>query len=237
MLDLATTTLLVIAPHPDDEVINCGGLIKRVKEAGGTVYVLYLTVGTSNDFGTNNTSDAKGRIDEIKAVVKFMNIDGWHVAFKGDNYHLKLDTIAQREIINEIERGKELSLETLQPNVIAFPSFTDYNQDHRAAATAAFAACRPAPQIDKHVPTTVLTGESPMEGWSYPFGKLQPNVYINLTKEQAQSKVDAMKLYRSQLRGTGHPRHIDTLLALAQVRGSTIGTSYAEAYVGHKLTI
>jgi LmbE family N-acetylglucosaminyl deacetylase len=236
-LNLNAATLIVISPHPDDEVINCGGLIRRIKDAGGAVYVLYLTVGTSEDFGAGGVSDAEHRIAEIEKVVDFLKIDGWRLAFAGDDYHLKLDTVPQRRLIHEIERGDDISFEALRPDIVAFPSFADYNQDHRAAAMATFAACRPAPEADKHIPGIILSGESPMEGWSYPFGKLQPNMYVKLSREQAQDKVKAMQLYSSQLRAAGHPRHVGTLLALAQVRGSTIGASYAEAYVGHKLTV
>jgi N-acetylglucosamine malate deacetylase 1 len=237
VLDLGTVTLLVISPHPDDEVISCGGLIKRIKDAGGAVYVLYLTVGTSNDFGTNGASNADRRLEEIKNVVAFMHIDGWRLAFAGDDYHLKLDTVPQKDIIHEIERGDDISFEALHPDIVAFPSFADYNQDHRAAAMATFAACRPAPQEDKHVPGAILSGESPMEGWSQPQGKLQSNVYVKLSESQARDKVKAMELYSSQLRRAGHPRHVSNLMALAQVRGSTIGAAYAEAYVGHKVTL
>ena len=237
MLDLTDKTLLVVAPHPDDEVLSCGGLIGRIKAEGGRVYVLYLTAGATQDFSEGGSSTLGVREKEIEAVAAFLDIDGWRMAFAGDTYHLQLDRVPQRQLIHEIERGEDISLEVLRPDVLVFSSFADYNQDHRAAAAAAFAACRPAPQADKHVPALILSGEAPMEGWSFPYGKMQPNVYVGLSELDIEKKIRAMELYASQLRGKGHPRHLDVLRAFAQVRGSIIGAAYAEAFVVHKLAL
>ena len=91
--------LLVIAPHPDDEVIGCGGLIQKVKKAGGKVYVIFLTNGTTNDFSKNGPSTENERDEEIKKVSKFLDFDDYHIAFEGNDFHLKLDTIGQKKIM------------------------------------------------------------------------------------------------------------------------------------------
>lgn len=239
MINLEGKSLLVIAPHPDDEVIGCGGLMQRVKAAGGKVYVLFLCVADSNDFSKRGRSSADERLEEIHRVAKFMQFDGWHIAFAGDAFHLQLDHTPQKELIHAIERGEHMSLETIRPDIVAFPQFTDYNQDHRAAAEAAFAACRPAPQEEKYVPPVILSYEAPMNSWATMNGghNQQPNFFIDITPDQLQHKLQAMALYDSQLRGPHHPRHLETLKAFAQVRGSSIGAPFAEAFISHKVVV
>lgn len=237
MISFKNKKLLVIAPHPDDEVIGCGGLISKVKEAGGKVFVLYLTVATTKDFSSNGPSTKQERIKEIKKVAKFLRLDGWRIVFGKEALHLKLDQVPQREIINEIERGKKISLESVQPDIIAFPSFGDYNQDHRAAAEASFAACRPAVRALKHVPDLVLSYESPMNGYLHPTAAHRVNLVVELAKKHIQDKIKAMNLYKSQVRGPKHPRNGKTLEALAIVRGSLIGTEFGEGFYVHNLHV
>lgn len=234
----ARTKLLVIAPHPDDEVIGCAGLIHHVKAHGGKVFVLYMTVGTAKDFTNGgSTSHARGRKAEIKRVAKFLSIDDWRIVFTGDKHHLQLDQIPQKKLIHEIERGKRLSLETLRPDILALPPVTDYNQDHRATAQAALTACRPAPAADKFVPPLILSYESPMSAWSPQRIEFQPNFFVKLTPAYMRAKAQSMELYKSQTRGAGHPRNNETLTALARVRGSLIGEHYAEAYYCYKFHV
>ncbi len=239
MFNFKGKKLLVIAPHPDDEVIGGGGLMQHVKENGGKVYVIYLTVGTTHDFtnGGHKTTKAQQRMAEIKAVAKMYKLNGWRVAFTGDQYHLQLDQIAQRQIVHEIERGEKISLETIKPDILVFPSAADYNQDHRAAAYAALAACRPAPAKEKFIPPLILSAEAPMSAWSTETVNPHPNFIIELTAAQLKTKLKGMNMYKSQVRGKGHPRHTDALRALAGLRGSLIGQPAAEAFYCHKLSV
>src|SRR3990170_7478769 len=146
--NLDRETLLIVAAHPDDEVLGCGGLISRIKEEGGKVFVLFLTNGTTEDFSAKGTSTQEEREKEIEEVVKFFKYEDYRIAFPGNKYHLKLDSLPQKDIMAEIERGP-ISLEEVDPSIVAFPSLDDYNQDHRIVALAAFASCRPAPNINK----------------------------------------------------------------------------------------
>jgi len=228
-------TILVVAPHPDDEVLGAGGLIKRVKDEGGKVFVLYLTVGSTTDFTKKGLSTEAERLAEIEGVSKFYKLDGWRIAFQGDLYHLQLDRLPLRQIIHEIERGEEVSLEALRADVIVFPSLGDYNQDHAVAARACFAACRPAPKKDKFTPETILSYEEPMDTWS--MEPVQLNYFVELSERQLNAKIKAMEIYQSQIRGKGHPRSREVLKALAAVRGSSIGAEFAEGFFAHKISL
>ena len=85
MFKLKTQTLLVVAPHPDDEIIGCGGLINKIKENGGRVYVLYLTVGETRDFSKRGYSGLEERRKELEEVSKFLKFDGFDLAFEGND--------------------------------------------------------------------------------------------------------------------------------------------------------
>ena len=75
MTSLIKQRLLIIAPHPDDEVIGCAGLIQKVKNNGGKVFVLFLTVGDTKDFSKKGISSLNDRKKEIKKVSSFLKYD------------------------------------------------------------------------------------------------------------------------------------------------------------------
>ncbi|HEX7456638.1 MAG TPA: PIG-L family deacetylase [Candidatus Nanoarchaeia archaeon] len=234
MISVENKTLLVVAAHPDDEVLGCGGLISKIKEAGGKVFILFLTNGTTKDFSARGVSTEVEREEEIKKVAKSLHFDGYRIAFPGDDYHLKLDQVPQKQIIHEIERGEKISLETTKPDIIALPFFGDYNQDHSATAKAAFSACRPSLRTKKFVPDLILAYEEPTDSWSLePQTKL--NFFIELDEREVDGKMKALSLYQSQVRGKGHPRNLQVLKSLAVIRGSMIGAAFAEGFYCHKL--
>ena len=228
---------MVVAAHPDDEVLGCGGLISKVKREGGNVFVLFITNGTTADFSPKGTSTADQRKKEIEAVVKFLKIDGYKIAFPGNDYHLQLDRLGQKNLIHEIERGRDISLEELKPDMFAFHSINDYNQDHEAVARAAFSACRPSAKANKFVPDTILSFEEPMDFWSLK-GPNRLNFFVELSEQELNTKLRAIELHKSQMKNEkGHPRHLDVIKSLAIYRGSAIGETFAEGYYCHKFKV
>jgi LmbE family N-acetylglucosaminyl deacetylase len=223
-------TLLVIAPHPDDEVIGCAGLIQLVKKQGGRVYVQYLTNGNTKDFSKKGFSTATQRNKEIKNVASFLSYDTYHIAWANNSKHLRLDVHGQKAVMELIERTSPIAIEKIHPSIIAFPGYTSYNQDHRVASRAALAALRSAEPDTKHFVRTVLMYEMPADSWSLE-NPPQLNYFVPLTRLQTEKKVRAMDLYASQTRPAPNPRSGSTLRTLAHLRGSQCATDYAEAFV------
>jgi len=221
--------LLVIAPHPDDEVLGCGGLVKKIKDAGGKVYVLFLTVGDTRDFSKKGLSTGKERKREIEKVAKLLKIDNYHLVFEGDDYHLKLDLVGQKTLMGIIERESVVSIEKVKPTIVAYPSPSSYNQDHRIARIATHAALRPSATSDKHFVQMVLSYEEPADIWRLQ-NQPEPNLLVPLTKNEFNSKLAALKLYRSQLRPFPNPRSAKAIKALAMLRGSQCGQEFAEGF-------
>lgn len=236
MFTFKNQTLLVIAPHPDDEVIGCGGLIKKIKDNGGKVYVLFLTVGDTKDFSQKGFSTVKKRKNEIRKVANYLQLDGYYLAFEGNDYHLKLDLVGQKKIMDIIERESPVSIEKVKPTIVAFPFPLSYNQDHRIAAFAAHAALRTASNGDKHFVSNVLSYEQPADEWTLQNNN-QPNFFVSLTSQQINAKLKALKLYKSQLRPFPNPRSIEAVKALAILRGSQSSHPFAESFTVHRTIV
>ncbi|MDO8658250.1 MAG: PIG-L family deacetylase [Candidatus Levybacteria bacterium] len=236
MFLLKNQTLLVIAPHPDDEVIGCGGLIKKIKDSGGKVYVLFLTVGDTKDFSKKGSSSMKKRKNEIDSVANYLQFDSYYLAFEGNDYHLKLDLVGQKKLMDIIERESPVSIEKVKPTIVAFPFPLSYNQDHRIAAFATHAALRTASKGDKHFVSNVLSYEQPADEWTLQ-SKNQPNFFVPLTNPQINAKIKALKLYKSQLRSFPNPRSIEAVKALAILRGSQSSHLFAESFTVYRTII
>ena len=232
MFDFRNQKLLVVSPHPDDEVLGCAGLMQKVKDSDGQVFVLFLTVGDTNDFSQAGFSSSTERQEEIKDVAQLLRFDDYHLAFEGNEHHLRLDTVGQKRLMDLIERGTPLSLERIKPTMVAFPSLASYNQDHRMAALATHAALRPA-NGPKHLVSTVLTYEELGDGWTL---QKQPevNFFVPLNRQELATKLSAMSLYRSQVRPAPHLRSLEMIKAFAQLRGAQSGASYAESFTLHR---
>lgn len=234
MLNLKNQTLLVIAPHPDDEVIGCGGMILRIKDEGGKVFVLFLTVGDTKDFSKEGKSSLTERRREVEKVAEFLKFDNYHIAFAGNKYHLKLDLLGQHVFMNMIEQESKVSIEKVKPTIVAFPSLS-YNQDHRIAAVAAHASLRPAAGDTKHFVETVLSYESPADEWR--LGKNSSiNFLLPLSGQQMNAKLHALKLYQSQMRKQPNPRSLKVVESLGTLRGSQCGSLYAEGFTAYRVS-
>lgn len=230
MVDLGRQKLLIISPHPDDEVLGCGGLIKKVKDLGGKVYVLFLTNGDTNDYSKKGFSSSDQRIREIERVAKAFGYDDYAMGFKGNKYHLRLDQLDQLDIIKLIENGTPVSLNTIQPTMVLTPHTGDYNQDHRAATQAVFAATRPFPNEVKPLQQYVFGYESvATSGWWETSSK-NPNLFVTLTDDEIETKLKMLSLYKSQIRSGSHPRSLRSVSALSYYRGISAGAIAAEAY-------
>lgn len=222
--------LLVIAPHPDDEILGAGGLIKHIKDSGGKVYVLFMTVGITLEYTPSGISTGQERLKEIENVAKFMNYDDYKVVFPGNNHHLRLDHFPLRDIIREVESGKRISLEATKPTILAIPYVSDYNQDHNTTSRAVLAATRPLPQDIKPLQKTILGYESVVTAdWWDPLPR-HISTFLNLTDSDLNTKLKAMELYSSQVRKGHHPRSLESLKYLAKFRGQQAGLKSAEGF-------
>ncbi|MCY9786376.1 PIG-L family deacetylase [Nocardiopsis sp. EMB25] len=227
--DWSQERILVLAPHPDDETLGCGGLMSKAKDAGAEVFVQFMTVGDTADLSPRGFSTAEERFAEIKQVRDHFHWDDWHMALPGDEYHLKLDLVGRMRLAQVIEHESPISISRLRPTVVLTPHHTSYNQDHRAVAEAAHTALRPSNAALRHHPPLVLAYEEAADQWrTEPTGP--PTLLVELDEKAMADKLQAMAAYGSQSHPHPHTRSEATLRALAVLRGMQAGVAFAEGF-------
>ena len=225
MIDFGNARLLILSPHPDDETLGCGGLIRRIKKAGGEVYVMIFTYGDEAQYG--GFSEKNTRLTELENVMSFLEVDDFEVLLAGEKYHLMLDQIPEKILLDKIEKESKLSLNHLKPNIVALPAGGSYNVDHVATYKAGFTALRPSPHNLKAYCPLVLTYDD-LCFWSH--DKFSGNLFINI-EDEIQDKLQALSLYKSQMREDPHERSIKNIDNYHSILGRSQGIKYAEQFV------
>ncbi len=210
--------ILVIAPHPDDEVLGCGGTIKKHTSKGDEVF---LCIGTKAYTPEWSEEFIKERPNEIERANKILGVTK---TFFLDFPSVKVDTIPQKEVNDAIVRV----IREVRPEVLYIPHGGDLNQDHRIFFGASLVAGRPVPNSSvKEIFSYEALSETE---WGNELTPFVPNAYVDITKE-IEAKKEAMSSYKSELREFPHPRSLQAIEALAQKRGSEAGMERAEAFM------
>ncbi len=233
---LSKQRLLVISPHADDESFGCAGTIAKVKKLGGEVYILVMSVGDLKHYdGRKDMVKGDVRSQEFANVAKFLQIDDYDIAFRDTKTHLRLDSVPQRDLISIIERDSKVSLDRINPTIVALPAIS-YNQDHVATFKAGFTACRPHDPKVKAFPRVVLSYDNQTLFWNVDYDKFHPNLYVDIS-DFLDVKLKALSLHKSQLRHSPHHCSIENMEYLARVRGHEISVKAAEAFVCHRFML
>ena len=209
--------VLVIAPHPDDEVLGCGGTIMKHNQRGDSVYVCIVTSAYTPDWSGEFINN---RLEEIKRSKKILNIKKICLL---DYPTVKLDTIPQKELNDSISNV----ISAVAPDVLYIPHRGDLNKDHRIVFEASLVASRP---IYEYKIKSIMSYEVPSETeWGRVIEPFVPNVYVDIT-DTIRCKTKSMKSYASELREYPHPRSVENIYAIARKRGSEVGVELAEAF-------
>jgi len=217
--------ILVIAAHPDDEVLGCGGTIAKLAAQGEEVHILILATGITSriDFDLKKTPDAL-QIHLQRARQAGALLGARNVNFAGFPDQ-KMDTLPLLEIIRIIE----LEIEKVQPKTIFTHHGGDLNIDHAITFRATLTATRP---FAKCKVQAVYAYEVP-SSTEWAFQKFEPRFQPNLFHDISASlpkKIEAMQIYESETRQFPHPRSPGILKANAEKWGATSGTAAAEAF-------
>jgi LmbE family N-acetylglucosaminyl deacetylase len=226
---LARQRLLVVAPHADDETAGAGGLMARVKDAGGKVYVMVLSTGDLLHFDDTGKKTKKAtRRDELAGAMRTLGVDGWEIVFEDTRLHLRLETLPRRELADQIERTARFSTEKTKPTMIVLPA-PSYNQDHEAVYKAGIAACRPHLARFKAFQSVVLIADAPQLSWS---GRpaFKPSFYVDISGKFLDLKLKAYACHASQIRPEPSQAGLGALRSLAESRGRDISVAAAEAF-------
>ncbi len=215
---MATRTLIV-APHPDDEVLGCGGTMKKLSSKNIEVWVLVMTRGKEGKYseeGINRVRKEALTAHKILGVAETRFLD-----FPAP----ELDLISISELSSAIfEVIHESKIDT-----IYLPHGGDIHHDHKAVFNAGLVAARP---VNDTPVRSVYSYETLSETeWAAPFNSevFIPDCFEDISDEFVD-KLDAMRCFHSQIREFPNPRSLKTIEALANFRGSTVGFTHAEAF-------
>ncbi|MCA9250709.1 MAG: PIG-L deacetylase family protein [Phycisphaerae bacterium] len=214
-------TVLVIAPHPDDEVLGCGGVIRRFANEGHAVHVAIVTRGWAPLFPDDQVAQVRA---EAEAAAEILGVTQLHFM---DLPVTKLALLPEHEL-NGAMGGL---IDQTQPNWVFLPYRGDLHEDHKQIFDAAQVALRPLP--NRLNVERILCYETLSEThWHAPQAEpaFTPQTYIDITSTLA-TKIEAMRAYKSQLRDAPNARSIDSIEALAKFRGMTVHRMAAEAFV------
>jgi len=215
--------ILIIAAHPDDEILGCGGTIARLVNEGCEAYTIILGEGITARDHTRQTQKRKPELARLKKQVREANkAIGVKDVFTFDFPDNRFDSVPILDIIKVIEKIKN----KITPDLVFTHYEKDLNIDHSIVNRAVMTAMRP------------LSGESVKEiyafevlsstEWNFPLS-FNPGVFFDISGA-IQQKIAAMEKYNAELRNYPHPRSLEGIRLNAQQWGMKTGLTYAEAF-------
>jgi LmbE family N-acetylglucosaminyl deacetylase len=218
--------VLVVAAHPDDEVLGCGGTIARHADAGDQVQVLIVAEGATS---RKQQRDRDQVADELSVLGEAAQQAGLILGAEGvellDLPDNRLDSLDRLDLVKRIEKR----ISSHKPNVVYVHHAGDVNVDHRRIHEAVITACRPTPG---HSVQRLLSFEvASSTEWQPPGSApaFHPNWFVDISA-QWKRKCLALEAYASEMRPWPHARSIESLEHLARWRGAQVGVEAAEAF-------
>jgi len=217
--------VLVVAAHPDDEILGCGGTMTRLAREGHDVRIAILAEGMSSRY--------PNRDDAHPEEMKHLHVQAQQAADKVGAKELilcklpdnRLDTLPLLEVVKTVEQ----LIARVRPEVIYTHHPGDLNVDHGVVHRAVLTATRP---MGGQVVREVYAFEVP-SSTEWAFQRLEPsfrpNVFVEIT-DSLETKIAALAVYDTETRPFPHPRSAEALRAIAARWGSVAGLPAAEAF-------
>ncbi|SDB49033.1 N-acetylglucosaminyl deacetylase, LmbE family [Desulfonatronum thiosulfatophilum] len=218
-------SILVIAAHPDDETLGCGGTMARLAQEGKAVHVAYVADGVGSRIPTG-LPDQQALAARRLAAANACTVLGAQLPRFGDYPDNRLDSVPLLEVVQYIEA----LICDHRPDTIFTHHCGDLNIDHQLVHKAVGTACRPQAG---HPVTTLLFFETPSSTeWQTPGDApaFTPNWFVDIT-DTLDLKIQAAQCYESELRPWPHPRSVQGIEHLARWRGATVGVDATEAFM------
>lgn len=212
--------VIVVAVHPDDETLMCGGTLIKHKKNGDQIFWLIVT-NISTKFGWN-----KEVVDQRqREIMEVANLYDFNKTFQLDFPTTKLDEIPRGDIIAAISNV----FQEVKPNIVYLPNRSDVHSDHQITFQAAYSCTKNFryPFIKK-----ILMGETLSETEFAPAfqeASFVPNVFIDIT-DYFGRKIKIMKIFSSEIMTENYPRSLSNIEAHAKLRGCRIGCKFAESF-------
>ena len=215
--------VLVIASHPDDEILGCGGTLHNLKKEGAKISGLFLSDGESS---RKHQKINKLILDRKSQAIKAGKIVGIKKIIFGDFPDNSMDSVPILKVIQFIEK----QIKAIKPDTIFTHFESDLNVDHQITSKAVITACRPTKnQTVKSILFFEILSSSE---WNISIKNksFKPNYFVDI-KKSIRFKLKALRHYKREMRKWPHPRSIEGVKLLSKTRGSTVGLSHAEAFI------
>ena len=211
--------VLVIAPHPDDEILGVGGTIAKRANDGDNVYVCVVTKAGEPLFREELVE--RGR-KECREADHFLGVK--------ETFFLDFPAVRLEEVPRyKLNDGLMQAVQRVKPDEVYIPHRGDMQLDHKMIVDAAMVALRPKYE---HVVKRIYAYETLSEtGWDIPntVNEFIPTVYEDIS-DTLDKKLEAMRIFQSQLAGFPAARSLGAIEALAKFRGATVNVMAAEAF-------
>ncbi|MCR1974916.1 GlcNAc-PI de-N-acetylase [Clostridium sporogenes] len=216
--------ILVIAAHPDDEILGVGGTILKHTKDGDECFGLILGEGMTSRYNKRELADSI-KVEKLhEDTFKAAKIVGYKKVYMENLPDNRFDSVPLLDIIKIIEEY----IENIKPNIIYTHFGGDLNIDHKITFEAVLTATRPIG--DEYVKEIYAFETVSSTEWNFSNpSNFKPNYFIDIT-ETLDKKLKAMECYKSELREFPHPRSNKNLKASALNWGSVISREYAEAF-------
>ena len=212
--------VLIIAPHPDDEVLGCGGTIAKRASQGHNVYVCVVTKGGEPLFHEKDVEQVRSECREADRLL------GVKETFFLDYPAVRLEEVPRYLLNNGILKA----VQSVRPDEVYLPHRGDMQLDHKMIVDAAMVALRPKYE---HVISRIYSYETLSEtGWDLPnvVNEFIPTVYEDIMETMGK-KLAAMRVFQSQLADFPAARSLEAIEALAKYRGAMVNVRAAEAFM------
>jgi len=215
--------ILIIAAHPDDEVLGCFGTVARLVKEGYEAYTLILGEGKTSRDEQRVIENKKNEIEVLNAEIQKANdtigIKKVFVESFADN---RFDSVDLLDIIKVISKVKE----EVKPDIIFTHYEHDLNIDHQLTYKAVITASRPMEdECVKEIYSFEILSSTE---WNYPLS-FSPDTYFDIS-DTVDLKIQAMKEYTSELCKYPHPRSLEGIELNAKYQGMRVGRKYVESF-------
>ena len=219
--------VLVVAAHPDDEVLGVGGTILCHAKDGDIIHIMIMAEGITS---RSEKRDVEGASDELaklhskcKKVSESLGAEKLIMCKFPDN---RMDGVELLDVVKEIEK----EVDSFEPEIVYTHHAGDVNVDHTITHNAVITACRSLPGCS--VKTILFFETLSSTEWQMQTSDkiFYPNWFVDIT-DTFEEKQKVLHMYESEMRAFPHTRSYKAIENLAHLRGCTVGTEYAEAFM------
>jgi LmbE family N-acetylglucosaminyl deacetylase len=214
--------ILIIAAHPDDEVLGCFGSVAKLIKKGYEAYTLILGEGKTSRYKKRELSNKEEILNLRREIIKANESIGIKKVYIQDFPDNRFDSVDLLEFVKVIEEIKR----EIKPNIIFTHYKNDLNIDHQITYKAVITATRPMKDesVEEIYSFEILSSTE----WNYPLS-FNPDVYFDIS-DTLNLKIEAMKYYKSELKEFPHPRSLEGIELNAKYWGMRVGKQAVEAF-------